>query len=40
MAILRWGEQRMTKEVDLTLLTGFGNEEAYIGALEKKWRGP
>jgi len=33
MALLRWGEQRMTKDVDLTLLTGFGGEEAYIGAL-------
>ena len=33
MALLRWGEQRMTKDVDLTLLTGFGNEESYIEAL-------
>jgi hypothetical protein len=33
MALMRWGEQRMTKDVDLTLLTGFGGEEAYIGAL-------
>ncbi len=33
MALLRWGEQRMTKDVDITLLTGFGNEEAYVAAL-------
>lgn len=33
MALLRWGEQRMTKDVDLTLLTGFGDEERYIRAL-------
>lgn len=33
MALLRWGEQRMTKDVDLTLLTGFGGEEPYIAAL-------
>ena len=33
MALLRWGEQRMTKDVDLTLLTGFGGEERFIAAL-------
>ncbi len=33
MALLRWGEQRMTKDVDLTLLTGFGEEEKYIAVL-------
>jgi len=33
MALLRWGEQRMTKDVDLTLLTGFGGEEPYVAAL-------
>jgi hypothetical protein len=33
MALLRWGEQRMTKDVDLTLLTGFGHEERYLAAL-------
>jgi hypothetical protein len=29
LAIQRWGEPRMTQDVDLTLLTGFGNEEAF-----------
>lgn len=33
MALLRWGEQRMTKDVDITLLTGFGDEERFIRAL-------
>ncbi len=33
MALLRWGEQRMTKDVDITLLTGFGDEDRYIQAL-------
>lgn len=33
LALLRWGEQRMTKDVDVTLLTGFGDEERYVRAL-------
>lgn len=33
MALLRWGEQRMTKDVDLTLLSGFGGEERYVEIL-------
>ena len=30
LALQRWGEQRLTRDVDLTLLTGFRNEEQYI----------
>jgi len=30
LAVQYWGEPRFTRDVDLTLLTGFGNEEAYI----------
>jgi len=30
LAVQHWGEPRFTLDVDLTLLTGFGNEEAYI----------
>lgn len=30
MAVLRWGEPRITQDVDATLLTGFGNEESFI----------
>lgn len=33
VALQRWGEPRFTADVDLTLLTGFGNEEPYIDAL-------
>jgi hypothetical protein len=33
LAIQRWGETRVTKDVDLTLLTGFGGEERYIEEL-------
>ncbi|MGH9460462.1 MAG: hypothetical protein ACRD1X_04560 [Vicinamibacteria bacterium] len=30
IAVQRWGEPRLTLDVDLTVLTGFGNEEAFI----------
>lgn len=33
LAVQRWGEPRTTLDVDLTLLTGVGNEEQYAGAL-------
>ena len=33
LALQFWGEQRLTKDVDLTLLTGFGDEETYIDRL-------
>lgn len=33
VAVQRWGEPRLTQDVDLTLLTGFGGEEAYVDAL-------
>lgn len=33
IALLRWGEPRETIDADLTLLTGFGGEEPYIGEL-------
>ena len=32
-----WGEQRLTKDVDLTLLTGFGTEENFVDALLEKF---
>ena len=32
-AVLRWGEPRITRDVDLTLLTGFGGEESYVDGL-------
>lgn len=33
LALQRWGEPRVTEDVDLTLLTGFGNEEPFIDEL-------
>lgn len=33
LAVLRWGKPRTTQDVDLTLLTGFGNEEPFIDKL-------
>ncbi|MGI9034520.1 MAG: nucleotidyl transferase AbiEii/AbiGii toxin family protein [Pyrinomonadaceae bacterium] len=37
LALQFWGEQRLTKDVDLTLLTGFGTEEIYIDTLLRKF---
>jgi hypothetical protein len=33
LAVQRWGEPRTTHDADLTLLTGFGGEAAYVDAL-------
>ncbi len=33
IAVQRWGEPRFTHDADLTLLTGYGNESAYIERL-------
>lgn len=33
VAVQRWGEPRLTQDVDLTLLTGFGHEAEFIDAL-------
>jgi hypothetical protein len=33
LALQRWGQPRETVDVDLTLLTGFGNEDVYIERL-------
>lgn len=33
LALLRWGEPRETIDVDLTLLTGFGDERRFIDVL-------
>lgn len=32
LAVLRWGEPRVTRDVDLTIATGFGGEEPVIFA--------
>ncbi|HEY5908188.1 MAG TPA: hypothetical protein VIZ31_09085 [Vicinamibacteria bacterium] len=33
IVVPRWGEPRTTADADLTLLTGFGGEEAFVDAL-------
>ncbi|MCU0784694.1 MAG: hypothetical protein MUF81_11755, partial [Verrucomicrobia bacterium] len=33
VAVQRWGEPRLTQDVDLTLLTGFGREEDFVDEL-------
>ena len=33
IALQRWGQPRLTNDVDLTLLAGFGNEAAYVDVL-------
>jgi hypothetical protein len=33
LAVQHWGEPRLTRDVDLVLLTGFGNEAAYVDTL-------
>lgn len=33
LAVQRWGESRVTRDVDLTLLTGFGQESDFIDPL-------
>ena len=38
LAVLRWGEMRMTQDIDLCLLCGFGNEKSYIEELTKEYK--
>lgn len=38
VAVQRWGEPRLTVDADLTLLTGFGNEEQFIEKLVGKFQ--
>jgi len=35
VAVQRWGDPRFTRDVDLTLLTGFGQEENFVDELLK-----
>ena len=39
LAVQAWSEPRYTKDVDLTLLTGFGGEEAFIDILLARYAG-
>ena len=38
LALIRWGEPRETIDVDVTLLTGFGNEQVFIEAILKEYQ--
>lgn len=38
LALQRWGEERVTKDVDITLLTGFGKEKDFILKLIEKFQ--
>ena len=38
VAVQRWGEPRTTRDVDVTLLTGFGSEEPFIRELLDEYR--
>ena len=38
IALQRWGQQRQTKDGDLTLLTGFGQEEHYVDEILGNFR--
>jgi hypothetical protein len=33
IAVQRWGQPRMTADIDLTVITGFGDEERYVDVL-------
>ncbi len=39
IAVQRWSEPRVTQDVDMTLLTGFGHEEQFIDALLSRFAG-
>jgi len=38
-AVQHWGEPRMTMDVDLSLLTGFGEEEVFVDELLRRYAG-
>jgi hypothetical protein len=39
VAVQRWGEPRLTQDVDLTILTGFGSEAPYIDGILARFAG-
>ncbi len=38
VAVQRWGEPRLTTDVDLTLITGFGREQAFVETWLRHYR--
>jgi len=39
ISLQRWGEPRLTVDIDVTLLTGFGTEAEYIDTILTKYKG-
>jgi len=39
VAVQRWGEPRLTRDVDFTILTGLGGEERFVDPLLAQYRG-
>lgn len=39
IAVQRWGEPRLTQDVDVTVLSGFGSEAEFVDALLSGYRG-
>ena len=39
LAVQRWGEPRLTQDVDVTIITGFGTEAPYVDALLERFEG-
>ena len=37
LAVVRWGEPQVTQDVDISLLTGFGNERPYVEEILKRF---
>jgi hypothetical protein len=37
LAVQRWGEPRLTRDVDVTLLTGIGEEERYVDEMLRQF---
>ncbi len=38
LAVQFWGQQRATQDVDITLMTGFGEEEVFVGKLLARFK--
>ena len=38
IAVIRWGEVRITQDVDLSLLSGFGNEDTFVDSLLSQFK--
>ena len=39
IAVQRWGEPRVTRDVDIVLMAGFGKEDAFVDALLARYTG-